>query len=203
MRNVANLALGGRRGVLAGDVHQAEDRLGAVPFLAKSRLSPRQSGPAQFPVGMQPVRVAGENDDPVLLAGMVKRVRHRGRGGDHGTRPAVPAPPSRDCGFGRIGGLSARRVGLGPGRRHRRALGGANLLLDSGSRRRPSHRQGTDQLILSHSMPTGDPLLLGHLGQVLFITILERICGHTEPLQHHGHPLAGCMWWMKDCTIHP
>ena len=75
------------RGILAGDVHEPENRLGAVPFLAQRGLGAGQGGPAQFPVSVQPVGIAGQNDDAVFLAGVIQRVRHRDGARTCGGRP--------------------------------------------------------------------------------------------------------------------
>ena len=51
-----------------------------VPFLSEGGLGARQRGPTQLPVGMQPVGVAGENDDPVFLTCMIQGMGY-GQGG--------------------------------------------------------------------------------------------------------------------------
>ena len=105
--DVADVPLGGGGRVLAGDVHQAEDRLGGVPLLAQGGLGPGQGGPAQLPVGVQPVRVADHGDDPVLDAGVIEgpgRRRPSGPGGDGGAAPRPTAGRLR-----RAAGGSRRR----------------------------------------------------------------------------------------------
>ena len=165
--DVADVTLGGGGSVLAGHVHHPEDRPGGVPILSERGLSPRQGRPAQFPVGMEPERVADHRDDPVLDAGMFERP---GRGDGQNSR-------SRRGGDGSL----RRRVG------HR--LLGRELrgVLFQGGRR---GRQGTDQLILTHSVPADDPLVLGHPRQNLLIAVLERIDGHAGPLRLRPGPVV-------------
>ena len=169
--DVADVPLGRAGRVLAGHVHQAEDRPGGVPLLPERGLRPRQGRTAQLPVGMEPVRVAGDRDDLVLDAGMIERPRGR-----HRDRPARGRRRPRDA-------VPAR--GHSDGLLRRRGLAGGLL------RRYLRDRQGTDQLILTHRVPAHDPLVLGHLRQKLLVAVLERVDGHAGPLRLHPRRCAG------------
>ncbi len=98
-RDITHLALGGGGGIFAGDIHEPEDRSGRMPILTQGGLGSGQGGPAQLPVGMQPIRIAGQDDDPILLAGVIQ-VMSRGRRALLDRRGAVTAvgrsasPPS-------------------------------------------------------------------------------------------------------------
>ncbi len=98
-RDVANLTLGRGGRILAGDVHDSQDRPRRMPILAEGRLGPGQGGPTELPVRMEPERIAGQDDDPILLAGVIqatsrgRRMLLRVRGARNGHSPGPsPAP---------------------------------------------------------------------------------------------------------------
>ena len=76
---------------------EPEERPRRVPLLPERGLRPGQGRTAQLPVGVQPVRVAGHGDDPVLDAGMIER-------------------PGRQDGDRAAGRRSRRRAGAEPAR---------------------------------------------------------------------------------------
>ena len=70
--------LGGAGGVVAADVEQAQDRLGAVPLLAEGGLGPLDGLAGQLPVGVQPVGIADHDDDAVLAVAGRQVLGHLG-----------------------------------------------------------------------------------------------------------------------------
>ncbi len=68
------MPLGRRGGVLARDVHHPQDWPCRMPVVPQRGLRPGQRRSAQLPVSMQPVRIAGQDDDPIFLMRMVQRV---------------------------------------------------------------------------------------------------------------------------------
>src|SRR5262249_46641495 len=76
--DVAHNRFGRAGGVLAADVEQPEDRLGPVPSLGEGGLGPLDGQPGQFPVGVQPVRVADHDDNAVLAVAGWEVLGHLG-----------------------------------------------------------------------------------------------------------------------------
>ena len=64
--DVADDGLGGAGDVVAGDVEQAQDRLGPVPVLTEGGLGPLDALAGQFPVAVQPVGIAHHAHDAIL-----------------------------------------------------------------------------------------------------------------------------------------
>ena len=76
--DVADDRFGGAGRVVAADVEQAQDRLGAVPVLAEGGLGPLDGLAGQFPVGVQPVGIADHDDDAVLAVAGGQVLGHLG-----------------------------------------------------------------------------------------------------------------------------
>ena len=163
------MSLGGRGRVFTRHVHDPEDRSGRVPLLPESGLRPGVSGTAQLPVDVEPVWIANHGDDSVLDAGMVECPgghdrQWLGRGRQRGDRRSDARSPRSGIGSRRLGRLRS-------------------FFADGKHGKRP------DQLILTHGMPADYPFILGQLGQILLVAVLERFDGHAEPLRLHPRAL--------------
>ncbi len=95
-RDIAHVPLGGRGRVFARNVHDSQNRPGGMPVLPESGPGPRQGRAGELPVGVQPVRVARQDDDPIFLASVVQCLCGCGR---CGRRLAACTPPGGRRGF--------------------------------------------------------------------------------------------------------
>ena len=159
--DVAERRFGGAGGVVAADVEQAKDRLGAVPFLAEGGLGPLDGVARQFPVAVQPVRVADHDDDAVLAVAGRQVLGHLG--GKVLGRHAHVVLAAFDL-FFRAGGAGG--VARGGGLHQMAVRRGAGLGVPPG--RGQSLFHGLDQLFFAHPMPAERPCVAGPARSIAF-----------------------------------
>ena len=159
------------RGAVAGYLVDAQHGPGAVPVLAHRRLGPLDAPPAQFPIGVQPVRVADHDHQPVARVPVAvgHRLERQVFGGGQAGLDLLDA--AFDAGVADLGSRLCGRLAV---------LGGAVALAVAialmyplgGFGPRPP-RQRVDEFVLAHGVPAGDLLLAGHFRQVLDRAVLQ------------------------------
>ena len=166
---------------MAAHVEQAQDRLGAVPVLAEGGLGPLDGLAGQFPVGVQPVRIADHDDDAVLAVAGRQVLGHLG--GQVRGRDADVELAALDLLF--AGGRRCRGR-----RRWGRGRGRATAFFFTRASARTAPSEGVDQFRLAHPVPARDALLAGHARPILFscsacnLSLVMRNDSRTPP--RHG-----------------
>ena len=161
-----------------------------MPFLTEGGFGALDGVPGQFPVSVQPVRVAHHDDDAVLAVAGRQVLGHLGGqvlGGDAHVKLAA-----FDLGFaGRGAGGVAGGGDLNGSRdfdsrtRLARSLAWGGRLPGREFRGGCFSRrfdEGLYQIILGHAMPAGDALPAGQGDQGFFGAGLQLLASHAKPL---------------------
>jgi len=179
--DVADGGFGGVRRVAARDVEDAEDRLGAVPFLPEGGLGALDRLTRDFPIGVEPIRIAHHTDDAVLA--VAGRQIARNLGGEIACRDADVVFAAFDLllGGGAIAGVAGRGdLGAGVNRKLFSRLDIGDAV------------EGGDQLLFPHAVPAGDTLASSEVGEIFLGAALPFVTTHATPLR--WRPARGARW---------